>query len=128
VLAADTSSGSARTSAAAADAGAASSLPVQIDPSQLKAQQIAGDTDVPASADTKACMGRYHLDVLKGTVRLCVDTGGAVTALMMTRPSDCEAYNQQLTDAVRGWRFRPYMVDNRPAAVCSAIEFVYANH
>src|SRR4029079_1041747 len=75
---------------AAPDAGAARAvdagnghepgLPVTIDPSLLKAQQIAGTTNVPASAATKACMKRYHLDSLQGTVGLCVDENGAVTA------------------------------------------------
>ncbi|HSS02284.1 MAG TPA: CHAT domain-containing protein [Kofleriaceae bacterium] len=106
----------------------ASALPVPIEPSRLKAQQIAGDTDVPASRATKACMRRYHLDILKGTVRLCVDARGRVTAAMLTSQSDCEEYNDQLVRAVQRWRYRPYLVDGRATAVCSTVEFMYANH
>jgi TonB family protein len=73
-------------------------------------------------------MRRYHLDILKGTVRLCVDAHGQVTALKMTSPSDCDEYNLQLIRAVRRWRYQPYIVDGRAAPVCSTVEFMYANH
>jgi CHAT domain len=102
--------------------------PVDIHPSQLKAQQISGDTNIPASAATRRCMQRYHLDGLQGTVALCVDERGLVSASTMNHPSDCDEYNQQLLYAVRGWRYRPYLVDGRATAVCSTVEFMYANH
>jgi hypothetical protein len=103
-------------------------LPVDIHPSQLKAQQISGDTNIPASAATRTCMHRYHLDGLQGTVALCVDERGLVSASTMNRPSDCDEYNQQLLHAVRDWHYRPYLVDGRATAVCSTVEFMYANH
>ena len=72
-------------------------------------------------------MRRYHLDNLRATVLLCVDASGAVTASTVTRPSDCDEYNQQLISAVRQWRYRPYVIDGKPAAVCSTVGFMYAN-
>jgi TonB family protein len=73
-------------------------------------------------------MRRYQLDILKGTVRLCVDARGQVIASMMTSPSDCDEYNRQVLRAVREWRYRPYLIDGGATAVCSTVEFMYANH
>jgi TonB family protein len=62
---------------------------------------------------------------LKGTVRLCVDRVGAVTSTELTEATGYDEYDRKLIAAVRGWRFRPFVLNGQTFAVCSTNEFVY---
>jgi len=98
---------------------------VPIAPSALELQRVAGDTDVHPSKDTRSTMIRDGVSSVKGTVRLCVDTVGAVTQTTLTDATGYDEYDRKLIAAVRGWRFRPYVVNGQTFAVCSTAEFVY---
>jgi cysteine-rich repeat protein len=99
--------------------------PVAIAPSALELQRVAGDTDVHPSKQTRSAMIRDGVSSVKGTVRLCVDAIGGVTETLLTEPTGYSEYDRKLIAAVRGWRFRPYVVNGQTFAVCSTAEFVY---
>jgi cysteine-rich repeat protein len=99
--------------------------PVAIAPSALELQRVAGDTDVHPSKQTRSAMIRDGVSSVKGTVRLCVDAIGGVTETLLTEPTGYSEYDKKLIAAVRGWRFRPYVVNGQTFAVCSTAEFVY---
>jgi hypothetical protein len=111
--------------APAATAAPAQVKPVPIAPSALELQRVAGDTDVHPSKETRSTMIRDGVSSVKGTVRLCVDTVGAVTQTTLTEVTGYDEYDRKLIAAVRGWRFRPYVVNGQTFAVCSTAEFVY---
>ncbi len=113
------------TTAPAASPAPTPTKPVAIAPSALELQRVAGDTDVHPSKQTRSAMIRDGVSSVKGTVRLCVDTVGAVTEAMLTEATGYDEYDRKLIAAVRGWRFRPYVVNGQTFAVCSTAEFVY---
>jgi TonB family protein len=80
---------------------------------------------VQPGKQTRAAMLQAGVSSVKGTVRLCVDTAGAVTELMLTESTGYDEYDRKLLSAVRSWRFRPYAVNGTTFAVCSTAEFVY---
>ena len=99
--------------------------PVPIAPSALELQRVAGDTDVHPSKETRSAMIRNGVSSVKGTVHLCVDRVGAVTDTKLTEATGYDEYDRKLITAVRGWRFRPYVVNGQTFEVCSTAEFVY---
>ncbi|HEX8113609.1 MAG TPA: TonB family protein, partial [Kofleriaceae bacterium] len=113
------------TAAPAASPGPTPTRPVAIAPSALELQRVAGDTDVHPSKQTRSAMIRDGVSSVKGTVRVCVDTVGVVTETMLTEATGYDEYDKKLIAAVRGWRFRPYVVNGQTFAVCSTAEFVY---
>ena len=70
-------------------------------------------------------MIRNGVSSVKATVHLCVDTVGAVTDTELTDATGYDEYDKKLIDAVRGWRFRPFVVNGLTLNVCSTAEFVY---
>jgi TonB family protein len=99
--------------------------PVTIAPSALELQRVSGNTDVHPGKQTRAAMIHAGVSSVKGTVRLCADTAGAVTESTLTESTGYDDYDRKLVAAVRDWRFRPYVVNGTAFSVCSTAEFVY---
>ena len=50
---------------------------------------------------------------------------GAVNTLNVLKSSGFPAYDQKITREMRNWRYRPYMINGKPAPVCTAVTFIY---
>jgi TonB family protein len=98
---------------------------VQVAQSALALQRVAGDTDVQPSTATRASMIRNGVSSVKGTVHLCVDTVGVVIDTKLTEATGYDEYDKKLIAAVRGWRFRPFVINGQTFEVCSTTEFMY---
>lgn len=59
---------------------------------------------------------------LLAAFRVCVDDAGAVRATV-TRASGDAAFDDEAQQAVATWRFRPFVRDGLPEAVCSDVQF-----
>jgi TonB family protein len=98
---------------------------VLIQPKALESHQVSGNRDISPSKETKDSMLHYHLDSLSGTIALCINTAGIVTRSEIKIQSGYEEYDNQLVAATRAWRYRPYLINDRPAPACSTVEFLY---
>ena len=87
--------------------------------------RFAGDTDVHPSRETQSAMIRDGVSSVTSTVHLCVDTVGVVTETKLTAATGYDEYDKKLIAAVRGWRFRPFVINGQTFEVCSTAAFVY---
>ena len=45
----------------------------------------------------------------------------------MLKSTGFPGYDQTITSTIKGtWRYRPFMVNGRAAAVCTAVTFIYS--
>jgi TonB family protein len=58
--------------------------------------------------------------------QVCLDETGSVTKLkMLGAGSGYAEYDAALSAAIHAWRYRPYLVDDRPTPVCGVVSFIY---
>jgi TonB family protein len=98
---------------------------VPIDPTTLQSLLVSGNTNVPPSQAVRDSMIRYHQRSLKATVGVCINTTGVVTRSRMRGGTGYDDYDRKLVATVRDWRYRPYVMDDRPTPACSTVEFIY---
>ena len=96
-----------------------------IAPSLLQALRISGETQLHPGAVTQNQMVRDGVSRVEALVTVCVTPGGGVGSTAMRTSTGYEAYDQILLSAVRGWRYRPYMVNGAPVPACSVVRFIY---
>jgi TonB family protein len=59
-------------------------------------------------------------------VKVCIAETGAVTQSSIAKSSGYAAYDEHAVSAVRGWRYKSYVVDNKAVPACSAVAFAYS--
>ncbi|HEY0477235.1 MAG TPA: TonB family protein [Kofleriaceae bacterium] len=99
--------------------------PAVVAPAMLQALRISGETQLHPSTVTQNQMARDGKSRVEGIINLCVATSGAVTSLTQRSSTGYPEYDQRLLEAVRDWRYRPYLVNGAPVPVCSIVRFVY---
>jgi TonB family protein len=91
-----------------------------IAPATLKALLVASSPiDVPELVKTQ--MQRDENKKASAVIKVCIGTEGAVTHASVMKSSGYPAYDNSLVTAVRGWRYRAYVVDGRAVPACSAV-------
>lgn len=73
-----------------------------------RAMQSAGETRVIASA------------------KLCIDTAGEVSEVRILKSSGYPSYDETIVSEMNQWAYRPYEIDGKPVAVCTAVTFIYS--
>jgi len=87
---------------------------------EVKANALyAPDPDTVRLADTAAARARKPV---VGSVRFCVPGYGKATDVLTVLAVDDEI-DGILRDTVAKWRFKPFMVDGKPATTCSVVVF-----
>jgi TonB family protein len=99
--------------------------PMTLEPSQLEAQRVSGNTNVRASKQTRDSMIHDRVSSLKSVVKVCVDITGLVTDATMVERSGYTEYDSKIVETTREWHYRPYSIDGTPVPVCSTVEFLY---
>lgn len=100
--------------------------PTILPPNVMSSIRLSGDTQVHPPDSTKTMMMRDGKDRTVGTLKVCVDAGGGVSSASMASSTKYAEYDARLVAAVRDWRYRPYLVDGHPVAVCGMVTFIYA--
>jgi serine/threonine protein kinase len=112
---------------AAITAPAAAAPPQVVAPSALDANRIAGDKNIVPDGVTMTAIGRSGQDSVVSTYKVCVTADGAINAVTLLRSTGFASYDAKIQDTIRrDWRFRPFVVNGKPAAVCTALRFLYS--
>jgi protein TonB len=100
--------------------------PSQIVPQvAIQANLISGEKAIAPDDATKKQIASDGKSRLVFTLKLCIDSKGAPSSVTFIRTSGYPAYDQKVRTAVKAWKFRPFMVNGKPTAVCAAYTFIY---
>lgn len=91
----------------------------------LAASRIAGGEVIAPDAVIQSQLARIGARQLTGVFELCLDERGAVATVEMRKPTGAIAYDRKLWRALFGWKYRPYVVDGKPSAVCTELALSY---
>jgi len=107
--------------------------PQNVSPTMLEGSRIAGDKNIVPDDDTKTAITRAEAkggpSRIVASLKLCLDDTGAVSSVSLLKSSGYPAYDAKLIATIRTtWRYRPFIVNGRATAVCTAVTFIYAQH
>jgi hypothetical protein len=95
-------------------------------PSALDANRIAGDKRILPDDMTMSTISRSNRDQVVGAYKLCVSPDGSIASVSQLTSTGYADYDQKIAATIRRtWRYKPYVIAGRPAAVCTAVRFVY---
>jgi outer membrane biosynthesis protein TonB len=102
-------------------------------PTVLKGMRTSGETQIHPSDVTKTEIIRSGQTKVVANFRVCVGIDGSVSELRLIHSSGFSDYDATLTAGLRGWKYKPYMIDKcgvglRPVPVCATVSFIYALH
>jgi TonB family protein len=97
-----------------------------VPPALMTSIRISGDTQIHPSDTDKTMMMRDGTSRTVGVLKVCVATGGQVSSVSIVNSTKYSQYDARLVAGVRDWRYRPYLVENRPTPFCGMVTFVYA--
>jgi hypothetical protein len=99
--------------------------PVNVAPSTLEPLRLAGNKAIPADARSRADMIAAGKTRVVASLKLCLDDAGTVRSTAMLKSSGFPGYDRRLITETRGWVFRPYKLNGKPVAVCTAYTFIF---
>ncbi len=106
---------------------AAPVAPRNIAPKALDANRIGGDKDIVPDSLTQREIARSGADQITGSYKLCVSAAGTIESVSPLKSTGFPAYDTKIASTIRAqWRYRPFVIDGAPAAVCTAVRFVYS--
>ena len=103
--------------------------PQNVPPTALDANRISGEKNIVPDDVTKTEISRSGKDKLIGSYKLCITVDGNIASVTQLKSTTFPAYDQKIINTIRGeWRYRPFMVNNKAAPVCTAVTFIYSQH
>ena len=75
--------------------------------------------------DQSRVLRRYEVI---GSFRLCITEAGSVAGVVMLESTGLQAYDAKLLAGIRKWRYRPFLVDGKPAPVCTTVYYGYRGY
>ena len=99
-------------------------------PSVCESQRLAGSKLIVPDDSTKAAIqeaGPAHRTV--GAFRFCIDVTGRPSDVAVLRSTGWRDYDLKIIRTIKDtWRYKPFVVDGAPHAVCTAVTFIYTQH
>jgi protein TonB len=101
--------------------------PQNVAPTALDANRIAGEKNIVPDDGTKTEISRSGKEKLVGSFKLCITAEGNINTVSQLKSTGFPAYDQKIQNTIRGeWRYRPFVVNGKAAAVCTAVTFIYS--
>jgi hypothetical protein len=100
--------------------------PTNISPAALEANRIAGEKNILPDDITRAEISQSGKGELIGSFKLCISTAGSVTGVSVLKSTTFPAYDARITAELRKWKYAPFLINGKPAAVCTAVTFIYS--
>ena len=91
----------------------------------LEQQRLSGEKNIKPDDQTKLAIKRDGKTRVVTTVKMCLSGGGTVNKVQMLKSSGYPAYDSQIKSTMRGWKYRPFMVNGRAVPVCTSVTFIY---
>jgi len=92
----------------------------------LEGYRVAGEKAIVPDDKTKVEIRDAKRDKLVGSFKLCVDVGGAVTAVTLLKSSGFPDYDRKIIREMNKWAYKPYLVNDHAVPVCTAVTFIYS--
>jgi outer membrane biosynthesis protein TonB len=72
-------------------------------------------------------IARTGAESLVSLYKICLTVDGTVDVITQVKSSGFPAYDEKIKAAIKkDWRYRPYLINGKPAAVCTALRFIYS--
>jgi len=100
--------------------------PQTVAPTALDANRIAGEKDIVPDERTQSDIFRSGVEKVIGSYKVCISAEGSVSAVSQLKSTGFPTYDATILDTIRSkWRYRPFIVNGKAAAVCTAVRFIY---
>jgi protein TonB len=99
--------------------------PRTVAPTTIEAQRVAGQKLIQPDEATKLQMARDGRVRVQAVVKMCLSAQGDVIDTKLGQSSGYAEYDARIRDTMQSWKYRPYLVDNQPAPVCTQVTFIY---
>lgn len=97
-----------------------------VQPGLIEGSRIAGNPRIPPPPRVHAAMVEKGQTEVRGSVKMCLDRGGAVHSLRVLGSTGYSLYDELLTSRMQSWRYRPYqLADGTAVPVCTSVTFIY---
>ena len=96
-----------------------------VPPTVAAGLRLSGNDALYPSDPVRLTIVRDGKDQVRGTFKLCVSRGGRVDEVQVIQSTGYDAYDGELTRAMRAWTFRPYLVNGEPAPMCTVKVVLY---
>ena len=53
---------------------------------------------------------------------------GNVASVTQLKSTGFAAHDARIIEQMRTWTYRPFLIDGKPAPVCTAVTFIYSQH
>jgi hypothetical protein len=99
----------------------------QVAPTVLEGYRTAGTKLITPDDDTKTAIHDSGTDRIIASINLCLDEKGVVDRLALLKSSGFPAYDMRILGTIKNtWRYKPYVADGKPVAVCTQVTFIYS--
>src|SRR5206468_6933857 len=93
---------------------------------ELAKARVSGDKFIVPDDATKTAIYKAGISQVIGTYQLCLDEQGVVHDLRMLRSTGVPAYDARILTAMAKWRYKPYLDEGQPTAICGEVTFTYS--
>lgn len=107
--------------------------PPIVPPTVARGLRVSGDEQIFPARTTQLAMVHDGKTTVRATFQLCVDEHGSIASVRKLAGTGYDDYDDALAAAMRGWRYRPYMMVRAdrpdeppvPTRMCTVQMFVY---
>jgi hypothetical protein len=99
--------------------------PQMIDRTMIEGQRIAGTREIQLPDRLVAMVQANGISHLKVRTMLCIDESGQPDRISVPGSSGFAEVDAVVKTGMSGWRYRPWMVNGRPARACFGVVFNY---
>jgi hypothetical protein len=99
--------------------------PQNVTPSVLNAYRISGQTQIVPDAKTLEAIKKSGKKKVVSAVKLCLKATGDISGVTVMKSTGFPAYDKLIVDTVGTWKYKPFLVDGKPAPACTGVMFIY---
>lgn len=96
-----------------------------VPPDVIRGMRLSGDTQIHPSDVDKTAIARDGKDKVIAVFKTCVNELGGVASVKLQRSSGYPSYDRALSDAMFGWRYKPYQIGGEAVTACGIVTFIY---